>query len=279
MFQHGAALCCLVALSRTHASKVWGQRPVLGAHRQVAYDGASSMEPSISIVIPVFNEADNILPLSDELAVIAAVLPPMEVVWVDDGSTDGTPDRIREAASRHDFIRGLRFPVNQGQSAAMLAGLRAARGSVLITMDGDGQNNPADLPRLLQALEEADVVCGRRVHRRDAWSRRVASRMGNVVRNWFTHDRIRDTGCSLKAFRRECVADLPPIRGVHRFMPAYFRLHGRRIVELDVDHRPRAGGVSKYTNLKRLPQTVFDLFGFCWYRRRVLSSLVPEPLA
>ncbi len=237
------------------------------------------MDPAISIVIPVFNEAENVLPLADELAAVAARLPPLEVVFVDDGSTDATPQRIREAAARHPFVRGLRFPANQGQSAAMLAGLRAARGEVLVTMDGDRQNNPADIPRLLEALRGVAVVRGRRARRRDSWSRRVASRIGNTVRNWFTHDGIRDTGCSLKAFRRECADDLPPVRGVHRFMPAYFRMHGRRIVELDVDHRPRAGGVSKYTNLRRLPQTMFDLVGFLWYRRRALRPPVPEPLA
>jgi len=237
------------------------------------------MEPAISIVIPVFNEAENILPLAEELAALTARLPPFEVVFVDDGSTDATPDRIREAAGRYSFVRGLRFPANQGQSAAMLAGLRAARGEVLVTMDGDRQNNPADIPRMVEALRGVDVVCGRRAHRRDSWSRRIASRIGNAVRNWFTHDGIRDTGCSLKAFRRECADDLPPVRGVHRFMPAYFRLHGRRIIELDVDHRPRVGGVSKYTNLRRLPQTMFDLIGFCWYRQRALCPLSPERLA
>lgn len=237
------------------------------------------MDPTISIIIPVFNEAENVLPLADELAAVAGRLPPLEVLFVDDGSTDATPQRIREAAARHPFVRGLRFPVNQGQSLAMLAGLRAARGEVLITMDGDRQNNPADIPRLLEALRGVDVVCGRRARRRDSWSRRAASRIGNTVRNWFTHDGIRDTGCSLKAFRRECAEDLPSVRGVHRFMPAYFRMHGRRIVELDVDHRPRAGGVSKYSNLRRLPQTVFDLFGFLWYRRRALRPPTPEPLA
>ncbi|MCX7818328.1 MAG: glycosyltransferase family 2 protein [Kiritimatiellae bacterium] len=237
------------------------------------------MDPAISIVIPVYNEAPNVLPLAEEIAAVASRLPSLEVVWVDDGSTDSTPDRIREAAARHPFVRGLRFPLNQGQSAAMLAGIRAARGAVIVTMDGDRQNNPADIPRLLEALGTAEVVCGRRAHRHDSWSRRIASRIGNAVRNWFTHDGVRDTGCSLKAFRRECAQDLPPVRGVHRFMPAYFKLHGRRVVELDVDHRPRAGGVSKYTNLRRLPQTVLDLFGFCWYRRRVLRTPPPEILA
>lgn len=235
--------------------------------------------PRLSIVVPVFNEADNIAPLTAEFAALGETLPPYEVVFVDDGSTDETPLRVRETAARHPFVRGLRFPSNQGQTAAMLAGLAAARGEILVTMDGDLQNNPADIPRLIDALGEADVVCGYRARRRDAWSRRVASRIGNAVRNWFTRDGVRDTGCSLKAFRRECRDDLPPVNGAHRFMPAYFRLHGRRVIELPVDHRPRTRGVSKYTNLKRLPRTMFDLIGFCWYRSRRLRWPAPEPLA
>jgi dolichol-phosphate mannosyltransferase len=232
----------------------------------------------VSVVIPVYNEADNVGPLVEELASVRGVIPELEVVFVDDGSSDETPQRIRDAVRKYPFTRGWRFPINQGQSAAMLLGLSLATGDILVTMDGDGQNNPADIPRLLEALAQADVVCGYRAHRQDRWTRRVASRIGNRVRNWVTHDGVRDTGCSLKAFRRECVADLPPLRGVHRFMPAYFRLHGRQIVELAVDHRPRVRGHSKYTNLRRLPATLFDLFGFLWYRSRCLRWPTPEPL-
>jgi dolichol-phosphate mannosyltransferase len=137
-------------------------------------------------------------------------------------------------------------------------------------MDGDLQNNPADLPALLDDMAGVDAVCGFRANRKDTWSRRVGSRIGNSVRNWVTHDGVRDTGCSLKVFRRECINDLPPLKGVHRFMPAYFKLNGRKIREKAVDHRPRAHGVSKYTNLGRLPGTVLDLVGFFWYRKRLL---------
>jgi glycosyltransferase involved in cell wall biosynthesis len=153
----------------------------------------------------------------------------------------------------------------------MLDGFRQARGAVIVTMDGDLQNDATDIPRLLDALKNCDVVCGYRANRRDTWSRRAASRLANAVRNLVTRDGIRDTGCSLKAFRRECAADLPPLNGVHRFMPAYFRLHGRRIEQIPVNHRARKHGRSKYTNLKRLPATVLDLFGFWWYRRRLLG--------
>jgi dolichol-phosphate mannosyltransferase len=227
----------------------------------------------VSVVIPVFNEQDNILPLSREFSPLLAQLPDLEVILVDDGSTDGTWSNMVDACRTLPFLRGVRGERNRGQSAAMLLGLREARGDVLVTMDGDLQNNPADIPRLVEGTAQFDVVCGYRAKRRDSWSRRVASRIGNGIRNAATHDGLRDTGCSLKAFRRACADDLPPVNGVHRFMGAYFRLAGRTIDQIPVDHRPRTHGASKYTNLKRLPRTAFDLIGFLWYRSRVLRDV------
>lgn len=228
---------------------------------------------NVSVVIPVFQEQDNILPLVAEFVPVATQLPGLEVILVDDGSTDATWARMVEARAQFPFLRGVRGERNRGQSAAMLLGLAQARGEVLVTMDGDLQNNPADIPSLVQATEQFDVVCGYRAHRRDTWSRRVASRLGNGIRNAVTHDGLRDTGCSLKAFRRACRDDLPALNGVHRFMGAYFRLAGRTIEQMPVDHRARTHGTSKYTNLKRLPRTAFDLIGFLWYRSRVLREL------
>lgn len=228
---------------------------------------------SVSVVIPVYNEQDNVPLLAAEFAPVAQQVPGLEVVLVDDGSSDGTWQRIGEAAARHSFVRGIRGERNRGQTAAMLLGLREARGDILVTMDGDLQNNPADIPRLVQRVGPVDVVCGYRAKRRDSWSRRVASRIGNAIRNAVTHDGLRDTGCSLKAFKRACLADLPYLNGAHRFMGAYFRLHGRSLEQVPVDHRPRSHGVSKYTNLKRLPRTTFDLIGFLWYRQRLLSDV------
>lgn len=224
----------------------------------------------VSVVIPVFNEADNIVPLVEEFVPVADALPGLELRIVDDGSQDATPDRLRECARSHPFLVPCRADAHRGQSAALLSGLRAARGDVLVTMDGDLQNNPRDIPALVARLEseDLDVICGYRARRRDPWSRRAASRIGNTVRNAFTHDGMRDTGCSLKVFRRACVDALPPLNGMHRFMPAYFKLHGCRMIEAPVDHRPRRHGRSKYTNLMRLPRTIYDLFGFVWYRRR-----------
>jgi dolichol-phosphate mannosyltransferase len=226
----------------------------------------------VSVVIPVFNEEGNVTPLAEELDAVRGALPELEAVFVDDGSSDGTWARIEDCRARFPFVRGIRCPGNRGQSSATLIGLRAAAGDVLVTMDGDRQNNPGDIPKLIERIGTCDVVCGYRTKRRDSWSRRAGSRIGNTVRNWVTHDGIRDTGCSLKAFRRECIADLPPLNGMHRFMPAYFKLNGRTIEQVPVDHRPRTHGRSKYTNLRRLPRTLFDLFGFLWYRRRYLRT-------
>jgi len=226
---------------------------------------------AFSVVVPAYNERDNIEPLVRQLA---AALDPLrqayEILIVDDASSDDTWSRIEACQREFPQLRGIRQPRRGGQSCAMLTGMRQARGAVIVTLDGDLQNDPADIPRLLERLNGCDAVCGYRARRRDSWSRRAGSRLANRIRNWVTQDGVRDTGCSLKAFRRMCVDDLPPLNGVHRFMPAYFRLNGRRIEELAVNHRPRERGQSKYTNLKRLPKTILDLLGFWWYRRRYL---------
>ncbi len=225
-----------------------------------------------SVVVPVFNEEENISLLVDELAAMAQGRNDVEVILVDDGSRDHTWTRIQSAAARDPFIRGIRSLRNRGQSAAMVLGMQHATGEVIVTMDGDLQNNPADIPTLVESMEGHDVVCGYRAKRRDSWSRRVGSKIGNAIRNRITRDGLRDTGCSLKAFRRECISDLPPMNGMHRFMGAYFKLNNRTIKQIPVDHRPRKHGQSKYTNLKRLPKTAFDLLGFIWYRSRYLKT-------
>jgi dolichol-phosphate mannosyltransferase len=225
----------------------------------------------VSVVVPVYNEEENVPRLAEEFAQLVGKLADFEVLLVDDGSKDGTWAAIQAAAKVHPFLRGVRSVNNRGQSAAMILGLNEAKGDVLVTMDGDLQNNPADIPQLVAKIGAADVVCGYRAKRKDTWSRRVASKIGNSIRNKITNDGLRDTGCSLKAFKRECLADLPALTGTHRFMGAYFRINGRTIEQIPVDHRFRQFGVSKYTNLKRLPKTTYDLFGFAWFRSRVFK--------
>ncbi|HIE10874.1 MAG TPA: glycosyltransferase [Kiritimatiellae bacterium] len=232
---------------------------------------------SLSIVVPLYNEEENVLPLVEEIAAVAARLPPLELILVDDGSTDRTPQRMAEAASRFPFVRTVSYQPNRGQSAALLEGLRSSRGDLIAMLDGDLQNDPADLPRLVSEIADVDCVLGYRAQRRDVWSRRLASQVANRVRNAITRDGARDTGCTLKIFRRELIGDLPPLDGVHRFMPAWFALHGRRMRQVPVRHRARRYGRSKYSNLRRLPRTLLDLFGFWWYRRRYLGTRPPLP--
>jgi dolichol-phosphate mannosyltransferase len=225
---------------------------------------------SVTVIVPFYNEAENILPLARELAAVRAGVKDLTALFVDDGSTDDTWRAIQQAAGLYPWIGGLHHSRNRGQSAALLNGMHQAAGDVIVTMDGDLQNAPADIPVLLEPLVQCDVVCGCRSRRGDTLSKRMGSVVANRVRQWITHDGIQDTGCGLKAFRRECISDLPPLNGMHRFMPAYFMLHGRRITQVPVNYRPRQHGVSKYSNLGRLPATLFDLLGFCWYRSRLL---------
>lgn len=224
------------------------------------FDGAG-----LSVVVPFYDEGPLV---TDTLAELAVCLPRAEVIAVDDGSTDDTWQRIRDARG----VRGLRFARNAGQSAAIYAGLHAATRPLVGIMDGDGQNDPAGFAPLAREVLEgrADVACGYRANRRDSWNRRAASRIGNGVRRAFLRDGIRDTGCSMKVFRRELVDLLVPFRGLHRYLPAIFRKAGARIVEVPVNHRPRRGGTSKYDNWSRARDGVGDVAGVAWLLDRKL---------
>lgn len=219
------------------------------------------MKPEISVVVPFFNEEENVANVLHE---ILECQPEAEIIAVDDGSIDGTWKIIESFGHVH----GLRFAQNCGQSAAMMAGLRAANGKVCVTMDGDGQNDPADIALLVAQLEAADAAFGYRVKRKDSWSRRIASRIANKIRRLFLHDGVRDTGCSLKAFRKEAVDELIPFNGLHRYMPAFFLNAGLTIIEVPVNHRPRTKGVSKYSNWDRAMRGIYDLVGVSWYLKR-----------
>lgn len=232
--------------------------------------------PALSVVLPVFDEEDCVAGVLDELFAALGGGPPFEVLAVDDGSRDATPAILAAAAAREPRLRVLRLEPNAGQSAAFAAGFRAARAPVVATMDADGQNDPADIPRLAAALAEADVACGFRVRRRDTPARRAASRVANAVRRLVLRDGIRDTGCSLKAFRTELARELPCFDGAHRFYPALCAARGARVVQLPVAHRGRAGGRSKYTNFGRLLRTVPDLFGVRWLAGRQRRFSVRE---
>jgi glycosyltransferase involved in cell wall biosynthesis len=233
----------------------------------------------LSVVIPAFDEEPNVEPCYRELAaVLDARGWPFEVIFVDDGSTDGTFRALAALAAADRRVRALRFRRNAGQTAALAAGFRAARGDVVVTMDADLQNDPRDIPGLVAALGDADAACGWRVDRRDPWSKRIASRVANRVRRRVTGDGIHDTGCMLKAFRRDAVARLHLHRGMHRFLPALLLMAGCRIAEVPVGHRPRRAGASKYGNWTRLWAGLADLWAVAWMARRRLDYEVVEEL-
>jgi len=225
----------------------------------------------LSIVVPVFDEEENIAPLAAEIAAaLAGLTLPRELIFVDDGSRDATRKRVLEAVDRYANVRLVALERNQGQSAALVAGVRAARMSHVVTLDGDLQNDPADVPRLLEQAGAYDVVIGRRAVRRDTLARRLAGRLANAVRRAVLGDDASDTGCSLKLFPAAIFLALPRFDGMHRFLPALFRSQGLSVCELDVNHRERRAGRSKYTNLARLRRTIFDLFGVWWLSKRTI---------
>jgi dolichol-phosphate mannosyltransferase len=224
----------------------------------------SSTVPAISVVVPVYNEEDNVLTLQTEIS-RALSGTDYEIVFVDDGSTDRTSERIE----RGPRVRVVRFDKNAGQSAATYAGLKEARGETVILMDGDLQNDPADIPKLLAELNGgADLVCGYRASRKDTVVKRITSRVANFVRSRFTGDGVRDTGCGLKAMRRECVAAVVPFKGMHRFVPALIKGAGYRLTEVPVNHRPRQFGESKYGFGNRALRATVDMLGVRWLLSR-----------
>ncbi len=228
--------------------------------------------PMVSVVVPLFNEEENVPILQSELRAALSGLD-HEIVFVDDGSVDRTVDQIETAQN----IRVIRFEKNTGQSAAIYAGLQAARGATAVLIDGDLQNDPADIPRLLAEIARgADVVCGYRVRRKDTVLKRLTSRIANAVRSRFTKDGVRDTGCTLKAMRLECVSALVPFKGMHRFIPALIKGAGYRLVEIPVNHRPRRFGRSNYGLGNRALRATIDMFGVRWLLARRLNHKIRE---
>jgi glycosyltransferase involved in cell wall biosynthesis len=233
--------------------------------------------PALTVVIPAYNEEANVEACHRELAgVLDAHGAAFEILFVNDGSTDGTATALRRLAQADPRVRVLRLRQNAGQSAALDAGFRAARGAIVVTMDADLQNDPHDIPKLLAALPGHDAVCGWRVDRQDPWTKRIASRVANVVRDRVTRDGVHDTGCSLKVFRREAVQRLRLYRGMHRFLPALLQMEGLRVAEVPVSHRPRQAGVSKYGNWQRLWTGLADLWAVRWMARRRLDYEIQE---
>src|ERR1043166_1540827 len=228
--------------------------------------------PAVSIIVPVYNEEENVPILQAELrAALRGV--DHEFIFVDDGSADRTVKRIEAAPN----VRVIRFEKNAGQSAAIYAGLQAARGAILVLIDGDLQNDPADIPKLVGEISQgADLVCGYRAQRRDTLVKRLTSRIANAVRSRYTRDGVRDTGCPLRAMRREGVRGLFPFKGMHRFIPALIKDAGYRLVEIPVNHRPRRFGQTKYSLGNRAVRATIDMFGVRWLLSRRLNYKIRE---
>ncbi len=234
----------------------------------------ASASPAVSVIVPLFNEEENVPILQAELSAALAGIP-HELIFVDDGSTD----RTLACLTRTPEVRILHFEKNAGQSAAMYAGANAAHGATVVLIDGDLQNDPADIPLLLAEIKRgADLVCGYRARRKDTLVKRLTSRIANFVRSRFTKDGVRDTGCTLKAMRRECVRTLVPFKGMHRFIPALVKGAGYRLVEVPVNHRPRQFGQSKYGLGNRAVRATVDMFGVRWLLSRQLTYQVRDEM-
>lgn len=230
-------------------------------------------QPDLSVVFPVYNEEENLPILVAEIrqALDGRELN-YEIVAVDDGSRDQSLEVLRRLRKENPMLRIVRLERNSGQTAALDAGWRAATGTFVVSLDADLQNDPGDIPAMMERLaaEKVDMVIGVRVNRQDTAMRRLQSRIGNGVRNWITGDHITDTGCSLKLVRREAVERIQLFTGMHRFLPTLVRMHGYKVIEMPVNHRPRRFGVSKYGALNRAFRGLVDCFAVRWMKTRVL---------
>jgi glycosyltransferase involved in cell wall biosynthesis len=233
----------------------------------------------ISIVIPVYNEQDSIRPLVSELReVLKGGNKSYEIIFVDDGSRDRSFEILQEAASHDSQIRVIRFRKNAGQTAAFDAGFRAAQGDIVVTMDADLQNDPRDIPRLVGKAVGFDVVCGWRYKRKDPWIKIVSSKIANFVRNVLSREEIADTGCSLKAFRRESLQNMKLFNGMHRFLPTLAKMEGFTVTQVKVNHRPRRFGKTKYNIRNRMVRAFADLLAVRWMKKRHLAYEIEETI-
>ena len=245
-----------------------------------AHPATEGGPPGFSIVIAVFNEADNVVPVTEELLRAVGAMGPFELIYVDDGSSDGTADRLRALRAQGGPIRILRHDRRCGKTAALVTGIAAARAPWIVTMDGDGQDDPGEIPGMLQAAwsdeKSSPLVAGIRTRRNDPLPRRLATRFANGLRQMLLSDGCPDTACGFKVFRRDVFLRLPAFEGMHRFLPALFQTYGHPLVCYPVAHRARLKGRSKYTNFGRAMVGVADLLGVIWLRRR---SHVPARVA
>ena len=232
---------------------------------------------AISAIIPVFNEEENLPILVPRLIeVLNRTGKPYEVIFVDDGSSDRSRAVLKKVQAEVPSIRIVALKENRGLSAALWAGMREARGEILVTLDSDLQNDPSDIPRLLEQLDRYDMATGWRQKRDDPWSKKISSKVGNRVRNWLSGETIHDSACTLRAFKKESVKNSPVFNGMHRFMSTLVRMEGYRIVEVPVAHHPRKHGKSKYNIRNRLWRGLCDLLAVRWMKRRQIRYEIEE---
>lgn len=237
------------------------------------------MKIQYSVVIPLKNEEDNITDLIKELEpVMVSLKKPWELICVDDGSTDQTLSILNDLLSYKPYLRLLIFKKNYGQSSAFDAGFKTAKGEYVITLDGDRQNDPADIPRLVNAINNHDLVCGARINRKDPWSKKITSLIANFVRRNICDDGVSDTGCSLKVYRTSALRKIKMYNGMHRFLPALFKIEGLRVVEVPVNHRERTKGQTKYNFFNRSFNTIADLVAVRWMKKRQLQYKINKEL-
>lgn len=231
----------------------------------------------ISFVIPVYNEEGNIKPLYKELKKVAGTIASSyEIIFVDDASYDNSLNEIKELALIDNNVKYISFLKNRGQSAALYAGFQKAEKSVIITMDADLQNDPEDLIHMIKLYGEYDMVNGWRKNRQDTISKKIGSKIGNFIRNKLTKETIHDSGCSLKIMNARMLKKIKMFRGLHRFLPTLMRLEGAKVVEVPVNHRKRKVGVSKYNNINRAIEGLYDLIAVRWMIKRYLDIIIKE---
>lgn len=231
----------------------------------------------ISVVIPVFNEEENLPLLIPQLyGVLEKLEKPFEIIFVDDGSQDQSRNIIKESIKNYPQIHMIGFKENCGETAATEAGLRGAKGRIIITMDADLQNDPNDIPRMLEYLKEYDMVTGWRQKREDPCIKRITSKIANRIRNWLSGESIRDSGCTFRAFRRECSKNIKLFKGMHRFLPTLIKMEGFSVIEIPITHHQRRFGVSKYTTLNRMWSAFIDLLAVRWMKKRYINYNIDE---
>src|SRR4030066_897032 len=239
---------------------------------------AEQTEPiQISVVVPVFNEEENLPVLIPKLVKVLNPLGlPFEMIFVDDGSSDGSREILREMVSQYPSLRIIGLKENRGLSTALLAGMKEVRGDTIVTLDSDLQNDPEDIPMLLSYLDRYDMATGWRQKRDDPWLRRISSRIANAIRNWLSGEKIYDSACTLRVFKRECIKEIPVFNGMHRFLSTLVKMKGYRIIEIPVLHHSRKFGKSKYNIRNRALRSFIDLLGVRWMKGRRIQYDIEE---